>query len=62
MPDNYSVWERNEREQERRLALRPVCEDCGEPIQDEYYFEVEGEILCEECMHDRYRQEMDTYG
>ena len=59
MVDNYSMWERNEREMERKLASRPVCEDCGNPIQDEFYFEVEGDILCEECMHDRYRKSAD---
>jgi formylmethanofuran dehydrogenase subunit E len=62
MPDNYSLWERNERELERRLASRPRCEDCGEHIQDEFYFEVEGDILCEECMHDRYRKAVDADG
>ena len=59
MPDNYSQLERHEAEMERRLSQRPVCEDCGEPIQDEFYFNVEGEILCEECMHDRYRKRAD---
>lgn len=58
-PDNYDQWERHDREMERRLAARPVCGDCGNPIQDEYWFEVEGEILCEECMHDRYRKSAD---
>lgn len=59
MPDNYSLWERHEARVERRLSERPVCGDCGRPIQDEYWFEVEGEILCEECMHDRYRRRAD---
>ena len=59
MPDNFSMWVRKERELELRLSSRPKCDDCGEHIQDEYYFEVEGDILCEECMHDRYRKSAD---
>ena len=54
IPDNYDQWERYDRQMERKLASRPVCKDCGNHIQDDFYFEVEGDILCEECMHDRY--------
>lgn len=62
IPDNYELWDRHERELERRLASRPVCEDCGKPIQDDFYFEVEGDILCEECMHGRYCKDVTDDG
>lgn len=58
MIDNYKAWEYAERERERRLARLPVCEGfrCGKRIQDEDYYDVDGEILCEECMKRKYRR------
>ena len=43
-------------EQERRRARHPYCDDCGERIDDEHYFDVDGDILCEECLKDRYQR------
>lgn len=58
MIDNYKAWEYAERERERRLTRLPVCEGfrCGKRIQDEDYYDVDGEILCEECMRRKYRR------
>ena len=56
MIDNYKAWEYAERERERRLLQLPVCEECGERIQDEDYYDVDGEILCEKCMRRKYRR------
>lgn len=58
MIDNYKAWEYAERERERRLARLPICEGfrCGKRIQDEDYYDVDGEILCEECMKRKYRR------
>ena len=52
-------FDRWDREQERRKARLPVCEDCKKRIQDEHYFDVDGEILCEKCMIHRYRRNTD---
>ena len=38
-----------DREQADRLDRLPKCAHCGEPIQDDYGYEYEGEIYCEEC-------------
>ena len=58
MIDNYKAWEYADRERERRLARLPICEGykCGKRIQDEDYYDVDGEILCEECMKRKYRR------
>ena len=29
-----------------REAKLPQCEDCGEPINDDIYYEVDGEFIC----------------
>ena len=59
MVDNYAVWAAHDEEMERNREKCPLCADCEEHIQDDYYFEVEGEILCEECMIARYRKSND---
>ncbi len=55
IPDNYDAWEVHEREQQQWLESRPVCADCGEHIQNEFAFHINGDWICEECM-DSYRQ------
>ena len=34
----------------RWLAKRPVCSRCGEPIQDEQLIEIDGELICLDCI------------
>ena len=57
VPDNYSQWVAHEREQDSWLAKRPECADCGEHIQDEDAFYINGEWICVNCM-DSYRREV----
>lgn len=59
IPDNYSQWEAHEREQEQRLAKRPVCDYCQEHIQDDFYYEINGENICEHCLDQFFRKEVD---
>lgn len=40
---------RHEAEEERWLASRPVCDCCGEPIVDEYTWNIMGDHYCEYC-------------
>jgi formylmethanofuran dehydrogenase subunit E len=50
IPDNYSQWARHDAEQESELHLLPYCSECGEHIQADTCFEINDEIICEECM------------
>ena len=59
-PDNFSQWEANERRLERELARRPVCAECGEHIQDETAFFINGELICENCV-EIYRVEVSEF-
>ena len=54
---------RQDMEKERRLARLPICEGekCGKRIQDEDYYDVDGEILCEKCMKRKYRRFTEDY-
>jgi hypothetical protein len=44
-----------------REAKLPQCVDCGNPINDDIYYEVDGEHLCEKCMHDRFARNTEDW-
>lgn len=50
MPDNYDLWEQHDAEQEEWLRKRPMCDCCGERIQDESYHQINGERICDRCL------------
>ena len=50
MMDVYDLWEHREMELERRLARRPVCDRCGQRIQDETAILKDGKWMCEGCL------------
>lgn len=59
MLDNYDLWKQHEAEKEEWLNKLPVCFECGEHIQDEYCFEINGEYICERCMNENYKKSVD---
>lgn len=52
---------RYDAERERELRKRPKCGCCRHPIQDDYLFEVNGVLYCEECSNDEFRKPVDDY-
>lgn len=48
---------RHDAEQEAWLQRRPVCADCGDHIQDEEAYYINGEWVCMDCM-DSYLREI----
>lgn len=46
-------------EQNERLADLPECDICGQKIQDEYYYEIEGTSICCECLNRDFRKWVD---
>jgi formylmethanofuran dehydrogenase subunit E len=59
--DPLRDFDRYDAAQAMREAMLPKCESCGEPIHDDIYYEVDGEILCGECMHDRYARSTEDW-
>ena len=55
--DPLADFDRYDEEQNKWLERRPVCVDCGEHIQDETAYYINGEWICEDCM-DSYRKEV----
>ena len=50
VPDNLDAYNEYSSRQESRLDARPKCEECGNPIQDEGCYYINGELICNECM------------
>ncbi len=59
MPDNYSQWEWHERGLEQRLKHRPVCEYCDNPVQDDHYYDIDGTLVCQDCLDAYFRKGID---
>ena len=57
--DPLADFDRYMREQEKRLERLPKCDYCGEPIQDEFYYEINGENICHDCLDDHFRKDVD---
>ena len=50
-----AAYEKAQQEWEDSL---PHCDCCGEPI-DDYVWEIDDEILCEDCAIEKYRRSVD---
>lgn len=48
--DPVADYDRHCRLAERKLVRYPRCSDCHEHIQDETFYNINGMILCEECI------------
>ena len=46
----FEAVDRREREQEKWLEARPVCDVCGEHIQEDHYFNIGGTKICPNCL------------
>ena len=61
MEDAYSQWDHRERKREAWLRKRPVCCYCGEHIQSEYFYLINGEPICEDCLESELRKNTEDY-
>lgn len=61
IPDNYDKWVEHDAEQQRRLEMLPQCECCGEYIQDDFYFDINDEIICWECLKANHRKRTEDF-
>ena len=61
MMDNYDLFEMHDAEQERKLQKLPVCVYCNEHIQDESFFLINDEVICEDCMDSYFRKAVDDF-
>ena len=59
--DPVRDYDRYAEEQDKLLQKMPVCSYCDNHIQDTYLYEIEGEIICEECIKDNFRKNVEDY-
>ena len=63
--DPLDDYYRYEAEQERKLKMLPKCCECDERIQEEYLFDIDGDLVCEDCLQDymqkHFRQPVENY-
>ena len=52
--DNY------ERAQAKAFEKLPRCSECGKPIQDDFCYCINGELICEECLSE-YRRSTEDF-
>ena len=61
MFDNYDLFVQHDKELAEYLAKLPVCVYCNEEIQDDYFYEINDEPVCEECLKEHFRKWTDDY-
>ena len=50
-----------DRQQAKQLERLPVCSSCDEPIQSEHCYEINGELICPECLETYHRKYTDDF-
>ena len=50
IPDNYDLWKKHDKEQAESLKKCPKCDFCGEPIQEEVFYNIFGIKICVGCL------------
>lgn len=61
IPDYNELYDAFEQDRENELEKYPKCDLCGEPITDEYFYNIDGTFICEECLNSEYRKRVDDY-
>lgn len=59
--DPVADYDRYDEEQAKKLDRLPKCDCCTNPIQDEHFYVIHGEYICESCMEEHYRRETSDY-
>ena len=50
--DPYDLFLERERQGARAEERLPICDYCGQPIWGDYYFEINGDRVCDDCIID----------
>lgn len=59
--DPHKDFDRWDAEQTAALEKMPVCSYCGEHIQDDYLYEINDEVICESCLEQNFRKNVEDY-
>ena len=56
--DPIADYEAYEAELARLEKEVPVCDYCNRPVADDFYYEINDEVICAECMEQHFRREV----
>lgn len=59
--DPIADFHRHDQEQEAELKKLPKCEKCGQPIQSEDLYDIEGDLYCEKCGDGLFKRYTENY-
>ena len=59
--DPLEDFYRYDAERQKEEDKLPKCEYCGEPIMDDYLYDINGDVICEECLMDNFRKPVEDY-
>lgn len=55
--DPLADFNRHDAKQQAGLDKLPKCDYCGQPIQDDHYFDINGDAICPDCLEKHFRKE-----
>lgn len=61
IPDNYDLWEYHDAEQAKQGKKIPECSECGTKVQDDYFYEINDEVICSDCLDSHHRKWVEDY-
>ena len=61
IPDPLDLFEQHEWEKEKWLKTLPCCDYCGEPIQDDDLFDINGDLFHIECAENEFKKPTRNY-
>ena len=61
IPDNLDLFHAHSAQQEAALEKLPECCECNQPIQDDFCYDFDGDLICERCLKQNHRVDADDY-
>ena len=58
--DPLADFHQDDARQQKALDRLPKCSICDKPIQDEHFYEINGDNICLECLED-FERDTDDY-
>lgn len=59
--DPLKDFDRYDAQQQAALDKLPKCAYCGHPIQDDYFYLINDEAVCPECLDNNHRKWTEDY-
>ena len=59
--DPIADFHRYDAEKQAELDKRPTCHECGEKIQEDFCYEINGECICERCLNKNHRKHTEDF-